>query len=149
MAIYFMEIGVRFGLKSTDETSETQSVEDGSIDTAKSDETNEGEELQERNLTEEQKAIIFRIKEVLKSRTREVFPSLNACDKRIVQAETSTVNNVVQYITISNITDCTQELSKMAEVRYCRRNLGEEERERMYRSYGLNVKETIVNFLQK
>ena len=36
--------------------------------------TSEGEELQERNLTEEQQAIIFIIKEVLKSRTRKTLP---------------------------------------------------------------------------
>ena len=69
---------------------------------AESDETNEGEELQKRNLTEEQQALIFRIKEVLKSRTREALPSL----KRIVQTKTRKVNNVVQYITTSNITNC-------------------------------------------
>ena len=58
------------------------------------------------NLTEEQQAIIFRIKEVMKSRRREALPSLKTCDKRIVQTETSKVNSVVQYITTSNITDC-------------------------------------------
>ena len=57
-------------------------------------------------MTEEQHAIIFIIKKVLKSRTREALPSLKTCDKRIVQTETSKVNNMVQYITTSNITDC-------------------------------------------
>ena len=67
-----MEIGV------------TQSVENDSIEATELDGTNEREELQERNLTEEQQAIIFRIKEVLKSRTREALSSLKTCDKRIV-----------------------------------------------------------------
>ena len=62
---------------------------------AESDGTNEGEVLQERNLAEEQQAILIRIKEVLKSRTREALSSLKACDERIVQTETSKVNNVV------------------------------------------------------
>ena len=48
-------------------------VGDGSA--AQLDRTNKGEELQERNLTEEQQALLFRIKEVLKSRTREALPS--------------------------------------------------------------------------
>ena len=34
------------------------------------------------------------------------MPSLKACDKRIVQTETSKVNNVVLYIMTSNITYC-------------------------------------------
>ena len=42
--------------------------------TGSDDRTKEGEELQERNLTEEQQAILFIIKEVLKSRTREALP---------------------------------------------------------------------------
>ena len=69
-------------MESTEETPETQSVENDSIEAAESDGTNEGEELQERNLTEQQQATIFRIKEVLKSRT-----SLKTCDRRIVQIE--------------------------------------------------------------
>ena len=97
-----------FGLESTEETPETQSVEDESIEAAESDGTNEGEELQESNLTEEQQALIFRIKEVLKSRTRDALSLLKACDKKIVQTETSKVNNVVQYITTSNIIDCNK-----------------------------------------
>ena len=67
---------------------------------AESDRTNEGEELQERNLTEKQQAMLVRIKEVLKSRTRESLPSLKVCDRRIMQTETSKVTNVVQYITL-------------------------------------------------
>ena len=59
------------GLESTEEIPETQSVEDDSIEAAESDGTNEGEELQDRNLTEEQQALLFRIKEVLNSRTRQ------------------------------------------------------------------------------
>ena len=98
---YWSEIG----LESKEETPDTQSVEDDSIEAAELDGTNEGDELQERNLTEEQQAIIFRIKEVLKSRTREVLPSLKTCDKRIVQTKTNKVNNVVQCITTFNITD--------------------------------------------
>ena len=47
-----------------------------------------------------QKAILFRIKEVLKSRTREALPSLKSCDKRIAQTETSKVNNVAHYSTL-------------------------------------------------
>ena len=81
---------------------------------AESDGTNEGEELQERNLNEKQEAILFRIKEVLKSRTREALLSLKTCDKRIVQTKTSKVNNVVQYITTSNITDCNNLLYPVA-----------------------------------
>ena len=88
---------------STEETPEIQSIEDDSIEAAESDGTNEGEKLHERNLTEEQQAIIFRIKELMKSRTKEASPSLNTCDKRIVQTETSKFNNIVQYITTSNI----------------------------------------------
>ena len=41
-------------LESIEETPEIQSVEDESIDTAESNGTNDGEKLQERNLTEEQ-----------------------------------------------------------------------------------------------
>ena len=93
---YWSEIG----LESTEETPETQSVEGGSIEAAESDGTNEGEELRERKVTEEQQAIIIRIKEVLKGRSREALPSLKPCDKRIVQ--TSKVNNVVQYSTDCN-----------------------------------------------
>ena len=100
------------GLESTEETPKTQSVEDDSIEVAESDRTNEGEELQERNLTEEQQAILFRIKEVLKSRTREALPSLKTCDKRIVQTETSRISNVVQYT--ANITDCNNLLYAVA-----------------------------------
>ena len=103
------------GVESTEETPETlQSVKDDSIEAAESDWTNEGEELHERNLTEERQAIIFRIKEVLKSRTREALLSLKSCDKRIVQTETSKVNNVVQYITTSDITDCNNLLYAVA-----------------------------------
>ena len=72
-------------LENTEETRETQSVEDDSVEAVESDGTNEGEHLQERNLTEEQQAILFRIKEVVKSRTREALPSLKTCDKRKVQ----------------------------------------------------------------
>ena len=86
----FMEIGVRSDW----------------IEAAELNGKNKGEELQERNLTEEQQAIIFRLKEVLKSRSREALPSLKTCDKNVVKTETSKVNNVVQYITTSNITDC-------------------------------------------
>ena len=94
------------GLESTKETPAAQSVGDNSIEAAESDGTNEGEEIEERNLTVEQKAIIFIIKEVIKSRTREDLPSLKACDNRIVQTETSKISNMVQYITTSNIIDC-------------------------------------------
>ena len=87
------------GPESREETPETQSVEEA----AQSDGTNEGEELQERNLTEEQQAILFRIKEVLKSKTREALPSLKACAKRIVQTNTFKVSNLIQCITTSNI----------------------------------------------
>ena len=52
MMKHLMEIGVR--LESTDEIPETQNVEGNRIEAAESDWTNEGEELQERNLTEEQ-----------------------------------------------------------------------------------------------
>ena len=93
-------------LESKEKTRETQSVEDNSIKAAESDGKNEREALQKRNLTEEQQAIIIRIKEVLKSRTEEALPSLKACDKKTVQTDTSKVCNVVQYSTTSNITDC-------------------------------------------
>ena len=43
-------------LESIEETPETPSVEDDSIEAAESDGTNEGQELQERNLTEEQQS---------------------------------------------------------------------------------------------
>ena len=95
MTKHSMEIGVR--LKWKVQRRQRQSVEDDSIEAAESDGTNKGEELQERNLTEEQQGILFRIKEVLKSRTRETLPSLKTCDKRIVQTETSTVNNGVRH----------------------------------------------------
>ena len=94
------------GLESTEETPEAQSVGDNSIRGSKIRRTNKGEDLQERNLTEEQQAILFRMKKVLNSRAREALPSLKTCAKRIVQTETSKVNNLVQYITTSNITDC-------------------------------------------
>ena len=42
------------GLESTEETPETPSIEDDSIEAVEWDGTNEGEEFQERNLTEEQ-----------------------------------------------------------------------------------------------
>ena len=58
--------------------------------------------------------MLFIIKEVLKSRTRKALPSLKTSDKRIVQTETSKVNNVVQYITTSNITDCNSLLYSVA-----------------------------------
>ena len=81
MTKHVIEIGVRLDWKvqRRHQTPETQSVEDNSIEAAESDGTNEGEELQERNLTEE---------------------------ALIVQTETSKINNVAQYITMSNITDC-------------------------------------------
>ena len=100
------------GLEST---KETQSVEDDRIEAAKIGRHKRRREVTERILTEEQQATIFRIKEVLKSRTREAFPSLKACDKRIVQTGTSKVNNVVQYITTSNITDCNNLLYGVAQ----------------------------------
>ena len=50
----------------------------------------------------------------MKSRTRQALPSLKTCDKRIVQTETSKVNNVVQYITTPNITDCNNLLYAVA-----------------------------------
>ena len=65
---HFMGIG----LESTEETPEVQSVGDDSIEAAESDRTNKGEELQMMNLTEEQQAIIFRIKEVLKQDKRSI-----------------------------------------------------------------------------
>ena len=65
------------------------------IEAEESDLENEGGELQEKILTKEKHAILFIIKDVLRSRTSEAFPSLKACDKRIVQTETSKVNNVV------------------------------------------------------
>ena len=85
------------GLESTEETPETQSVEDDSIEAAESDGTNEGEELQERNLTAEQQAIIFIIKEVLKSRIREALASVKVCGKRIVQSETIKVRTLIHH----------------------------------------------------
>ena len=106
MTKHLMEIGVRLDRK------ETQSVDDDCIEAAESERTNTGEV---RNLTEEQ-AIIFRIEELLKSRTREALPLLKTCDKRIVQTETSKGNNVVQYITTSNITDCNNLLYAVASV---------------------------------
>ena len=82
------------GLESIEETLETQSVEDNSTEAAELNGTNAGEELKERNLTEEQQAILFRIKEVLKRRTREALPSLKTCNKTMVQTETSKVGSV-------------------------------------------------------
>ena len=73
-----------FGLESTEETPEAQSVGDDSIEAAESDGTIRGQELHDRNLTEEQQAILFRIKEVLKGRTREALSSQKTRDKRIV-----------------------------------------------------------------
>ena len=73
----------------------------------------EREELRERNLTEEQQAIIFRIKEVLRSRTGEALPLLKTYDKRIVETNTNKGKNVLQYITSSNITDCNGLLYSM------------------------------------
>ena len=66
------------------------------------------------NLSEEHQAIIFRIKEILKSRIIKALQSLKVCGKRIVQTETSKINNVVQYITTSNITDCNNLLYAVA-----------------------------------
>ena len=82
--------------------------------TDESDQIHEEGNPEERNLTEEQQAILTRIKEVMKSRTREALPSLKACDKRIVQTETNKVNSVAQYITTGNITDCNNLLYAMA-----------------------------------
>ena len=42
------------------------------------------------------------------------MPSLNACGKRILKTETSKVNNVAQYITSFNITDCNNLLFDVA-----------------------------------
>ena len=42
------------GLQSAEETPEVQSIGEDSLEAAESDGTNEGEELQERNLTEKQ-----------------------------------------------------------------------------------------------
>ena len=50
----------------------------------------------------------------MRSRTRQALTSLKTSDKRIVQTETSKVNNVVQYITTSNITDCNNMLYDVA-----------------------------------
>ena len=53
----------------------------------------------------------------MKSRTREALPSLKACeacDKRIMQTKISKVNNVVEYITTSNITYCNNPLYAVA-----------------------------------
>ena len=76
------------GLESTEETPEAQSVGDGS---------RIGPDEGRRGVTgEEQQAILFRIKEVMKRRTREALPSMKACAKRIVQTEITKVNNVVQ-----------------------------------------------------
>ena len=44
----------KIGLESTEETPEAQSIGDNSIEAAESEWTNEGEELQDRNLTKEQ-----------------------------------------------------------------------------------------------
>ena len=93
------------GLESTEETSEAESVGDDCIEAAESDVINEREELQERNLTQEQQAIVFRIKEALKSRTRDALLSLKVCDKMILQTGTSKVDNMMWFST-SNITDC-------------------------------------------
>ena len=51
----------------------------------------------------------------------------------------------------NNIKKWRHDLSKMTEVRYCRKKLGEEEKERMDRSYGLSEKGTthIINFLKQ
>ena len=67
--------------------------------------TKEGKELQERN-----QGVLFRTKEVPKSSTRKVFLSLKACYKIIVRSETGKVNNVIQYITSTEITDCNNRL---------------------------------------
>ena len=83
---------------------EERSDEEGSV--AESDGASEEEDLEERNLTEEQQSILARIKDVLKSRTREALPSLKTCDKRTVLTETNKVNSVAKYITTSNITEC-------------------------------------------
>ena len=56
-------------MESTEETPETQSEEDDSIETAESNGTNERRRITGEKLTEEQQDIIFRIKEVVKCRT--------------------------------------------------------------------------------
>ena len=70
-------------MESTEETSETQSVERDSKEAVESNGTNEGQGLQDMNLSEEHQAIIFRIKEVLKSRIIKVLQLLKICGKRI------------------------------------------------------------------
>ena len=83
---------------------EEMSDEAGSA--AHADGAYEEEDLEERNVNEEQQSILSRIKEVLMSRAREALPSLKKCDKRTMMIETNKVNSVADYITTSNITAC-------------------------------------------
>ena len=54
-----MEIGMRWDWKVQSRHQRHKSVEDDSIEAAESVGTDKGEELKEKNLTEEQQAILF------------------------------------------------------------------------------------------